>query len=421
MTLRRALLSPIRLAGRPVWRRGWAKLEARLLPIDRRLLALDHKVDHANGRAEHAAAASERIDAMLPRLSTIEDGWRQHIPAFLNAAASVRAFGFELTNQRTANAAASARQDSALADARKELSVGQFDLKVRLDTVQHDLQTLADDQAGTVRPALDTLRTAAADLQNELRGSIEAMRAEAAQVRAELAETRGTLHPAMASLTNEVRAIAAMTDTAVHDAQDRIEFVRREILFEMLHGTTKAPMAEVPETRIVAPDKIAAAGNAMRLNIGCGHIPLDGYINVDQRALPGVDIVAEAGSIPVEPGSVCEVFSAHLLEHFPQEALRRRLLPYWRGLLSSGGMFRAVVPDGQAMLEGISAGHYEFEEFREVLFGAQDYAGDFHYNLYTPDSLSNLLREANFDHIEVPVRGRRNGKCFEFEISAVRA
>ena len=45
------------------------------------------------------------------------------------------------------------------------------------------------------------------------------------------------------------------------------------------------------------------------------------------RDLPGVDVVAKAGDLPFEPGSVDEIYSAHLLEHFPQEAMRRRLLP----------------------------------------------------------------------------------------------
>ncbi|HDR9474543.1 hypothetical protein FEP08_05670 [Burkholderia multivorans] len=72
------------------------------------------------------------------------------------------------------------------------------------------------------------------------------------------------------------------------------------------------------------------------------------------------------------------------------------------------------------MLRGIAAGSYSFDDFREVLFGSQDYNGDFHFNLLTPESLSKLVEEAGFGQVEVPVRGRRNGQCFEFELSAVR-
>jgi len=73
------------------------------------------------------------------------------------------------------------------------------------------------------------------------------------------------------------------------------------------------------------------------------------------------------------------------------------------------------------MLAGASAGTYDFDDFREVVFGSQDYAGDYHFNLFTPDSMHRMLQEAGFADIEIPVAGRRNGKCFEFEISARRA
>jgi hypothetical protein len=162
----------------------------------------------------------------------------------------------------------------------------------------------------------------------------------------------------------------------------------------------------------------AMTARGLRLNVGCGHIPLDDYVNVDVRDLPGVDIVAEAGAIGVEPASVTEIFSSHLLEHFPQEALKRRILPHWSALLREGGRLRAIVPDGDAMIRQCASGEYSFADFREVLFGAQDYQGDFHFNLLTPESLSVMLAGTGYKDIAVPVRGRRNGQCFEFEISA---
>ena len=72
------------------------------------------------------------------------------------------------------------------------------------------------------------------------------------------------------------------------------------------------------------------------------------------------------------------------------------------------------------MLEGLATGNYAFEDFREVLFGLQEYEGDFHYNLLTPSSLSDLLKGAGFHDVGVQARARRNGKCFEFEITATK-
>ena len=62
-----------------------------------------------------------------------------------------------------------------------------------------------------------------------------------------------------------------------------------------------------------------------------------------------------------------------------------------------------------------------FDEFRTVVFGGQEYDGDFHYNLLTPDSLAGLLNNAGFSDVVVVDRGRRNGLCLEFEITAVRS
>jgi hypothetical protein len=72
------------------------------------------------------------------------------------------------------------------------------------------------------------------------------------------------------------------------------------------------------------------------------------------------------------------------------------------------------------MLTAVATAAYPFEDFREVLFGSQDYDGDFHYNLFTPDSLCRLLQSAGYQDVKVPVRGRRNGKCYEFEVAALK-
>jgi hypothetical protein len=52
------------------------------------------------------------------------------------------------------------------------------------------------------------------------------------------------------------------------------------------------------------------------------------------------------------------------------------------------------------------------------VFGGQDYIGDYHYALYTPDSLSALLQGAGFRSVRVMTQGRRNGLFYEFEIAA---
>ena len=107
-----------------------------------------------------------------------------------------------------------------------------------------------------------------------------------------------------------------------------------------------------------------------------------------------------------------------MLEHFPLEQLRRELLPYWISLLKPMGMFRAIVPDGDAIARAFVAQEYDFENFRQVTFGGQDYDGDFHFNMFSPESMTTLLKEAGFRTVELVARNRENGGCKEFEIVA---
>lgn len=209
-------------------------------------------------------------------------------------------------------------------------------------------------------------------------------------------------------------------EQSVERLEGRIEFVRREVLFEQRYGTDghRRPLDTTPE--IVDKAKLDAARAAeLKVNLGCGHAALDGYVNVDRRALPGVDIVADAEKLPLNEGEVAEIFSAHLLEHFPQEYLRRTVLPYWRSLLRPGGVLRGVVPDADAMMTAYVAGAMTYEDLREVTFGAQDYEGDAHANMFTPDHLAGLLTEAGFTDVTWTARGRRNGACLEMEFVAV--
>lgn len=253
-------------------------------------------------------------------------------------------------------------------------------------------------------------------LRERERRAEEALREAQDRMQA-LDEAARAAKPAPEALEPLRAELAALRESVTY-LLHRVEFVRREALFEMRYG--EAPTAAATtEPRIVSTEKVARARKeGLRLNVGCGHVPMEGYINVDSRELPGVDVVAEATRLPFDPGSVAEIFSSHLLEHFPEEQLRREVLPYWKSLLAPGGRLRGVVPDAGTMIAKYRDGAMPFEDLREVTFGAQDYAGDFHYTMFTPESLAALLHEVGFRDVVFPVTGRANGKCYEMELAA---
>ena len=267
------------------------------------------------------------------------------------------------------------------------------------------------------------LHVSESDTQNLVKSVPVAVR----KITRDLIEIRNSLESSSSSLDqqlNDVRGQLESLSGSVGYLLGRVEFVRREMMFEMRYGS-KAPISTAERVKVKAEiidsQKLAVARNErLCLNLGCGHVPLEGYLNVDRRALPRVDIVAEVDELPFEKGEVNNIFSAHLLEHFPQEELRRKLLPYWVSLLKSGGTLSAVVPDAEAMIKGYIDGTYPYSSLREVTFGAQDYDGDFHFNMFVTDQMEDLLKEAGLQQIEWTARGRRNGACYEMEFRALK-
>jgi SAM-dependent methyltransferase len=55
----------------------------------------------------------------------------------------------------------------------------------------------------------------------------------------------------------------------------------------------------------------------VKLNLGCGRNPLDGYTNVDRKKLPGVDVVCdlERGRLPFDTDTATEIVGVDLIEH----------------------------------------------------------------------------------------------------------
>lgn len=211
----------------------------------------------------------------------------------------------------------------------------------------------------------------------------------------------------------EVAGLARRLDT-MHAKHEALAMDVREKL-----PATAA--AEAPEPQVPDPAGLAArieAIGGLRLNLGCGETPLDGYVNVDARALPGVDVVADVRRLPFEPGTVREIASHHLIEHFREHHVATVLLPYWHSLLVPGGVLRVVTPNWAVLIEHLQSGRLAFDDFKKVTFGAQDYGGDDHFALYTPGTLARLLGEGGFEGVEVLEERRQNGLSPEMELVA---
>jgi predicted SAM-dependent methyltransferase len=221
----------------------------------------------------------------------------------------------------------------------------------------------------------------------------------------------------LADLSRWHQELTASVDERLRRVDEDAAATRTELLLEIRYGGGPRSRSADVEARVVHPERLPQDG-PLRLNLGSGPILLDDHVNVDARPLEGVDVVADVRSLPFDPGSVDTLRSAHLMEHFPVEELRRVVLPHWFSLLRPAGELRAIVPDGEAMVREFAAGRLPFEDLRLVTFGAQDYDGDFHFTMFDERTLHELLAEAGFVDVVTVETGRRNGACYEMEITA---
>lgn len=229
-----------------------------------------------------------------------------------------------------------------------------------------------------------------------------------------LLSQRSSFAAAQRQAKREHEALKARVD----DIQQRLESFRHETLIGA--SPRRGPTAPQSDSRISNPAKLDAAGENIRLNLGCGHALLPEYINVDSRDLPGVDVVADVRALPFEASSVAEIRSIHFLEHFTNDELTRSLLPYWYSLLRPGGTFSVVVPDTETMIGEYLAGNVTFQDLRRFTYGDQEEMGDFKVNMFSTQSICTLLQEAGFGDVSVVAAGRRKGVCYEMEVQATK-
>lgn len=219
-----------------------------------------------------------------------------------------------------------------------------------------------------------------------------------------------------ARLDQHQHALNLKVDAALEALTQRVERAERQLGQARVQANAAAP-----QPRILNPGKLAAHSTRPQgvwLEVGCGPHPDPDRINIDLRALPGVDIVAGADGLPLADTSVSDLRAAHLVEHFTAQHFVDRILPEWWRVLAPGGVLRLITPDLQAMLAAHQRGELSETDLVHVLYGGQDYEGDFHYHAYSTQSLSHLLAAFGFTDIHTVAAGRRNGLCFEFELTA---
>lgn len=138
-----------------------------------------------------------------------------------------------------------------------------------------------------------------------------------------------------------------------------------------------------------------------KLHLGCGPKIIEGFINVDARAIDSrihVDNVATLDTI--ENNSVKLIYACHVLEHFGRHEFQK-VLQCWYDKLQMGGTLRLSVPDLRKVAGLYLSGEYELEKMYGFLYGGQMHQYDFHKIGFDDPSLRRALVEVGFQYGDI--------------------
>jgi len=138
----------------------------------------------------------------------------------------------------------------------------------------------------------------------------------------------------------------------------------------------------------------------MKLHLGCGARYIPGFLHVDIRPGPHVDMVCRVENLPMADGSVSLIYASHLLEHFGRNEYRAVLME-WKRVLEPGGVLRLAVPDFAAC----AALYYEhgledgLTGLIGLIAGGQRTPYDYHKMIFDEDFLRRDLLALGFREV----------------------
>jgi len=136
-----------------------------------------------------------------------------------------------------------------------------------------------------------------------------------------------------------------------------------------------------------------------RLNVGCGDLPFEGWVNLDLRPLKGVSVRSNAAQLPFKDGVFEIVYASHVIEHFDfLEGFE--VLKEWKRVLKTGGNLIIECPD----FLGLCRRFVQCDEGGRIglymhIFGNPWIKEQIHKFLYTPNQLRWTLEQLGFKNI----------------------
>lgn len=131
------------------------------------------------------------------------------------------------------------------------------------------------------------------------------------------------------------------------------------------------------------------------LNLGAGEKIMANATNVDARPLPGIDLVADVSKLPLPDNHADKIIASDIVEHF-QRSRTVDVLKEWHRVLKPGGTCIVKTPNLRTICERYIAGEIPAEEASRLLYGGQEYPGNFHHAGFDVGLFSALATQAGF-------------------------
>lgn len=144
-----------------------------------------------------------------------------------------------------------------------------------------------------------------------------------------------------------------------------------------------------------------AARNSMeqiKINLGAGIKPIEGFINVDIEDLGKDYVKADVRKLPFDDNFADYILASEILEHIPIRDLHSTLKE-WKRVLKPGGRMVIKCPDFEAMAkEWLSKSFLpqEYSEMAQGLYGKQATENEYHRSPITVPLMQYLLGSLKF-------------------------
>jgi predicted SAM-dependent methyltransferase len=141
-------------------------------------------------------------------------------------------------------------------------------------------------------------------------------------------------------------------------------------------------------------------GGRVRLNIGSGIHRWPGFVNCD--AYGDADVITDCKKLPFETDYADEIHAIHFVEHIPRLEIDNMFVN-WHRVLKRGGKLCIEVPCLNKMAQMILDGEKNIRMTLLGIFGdpRDPKPGMMHAWSYTQEELSEILRQAGFENIQV--------------------